>query len=131
MQLANIAVALRLRSPWEAIDLGFAMLRNWWRPVYAAWAVTFVPFAAATIVLCHAAGKLWLAMVLIWWLKPAYDRMLLHVLSHAVFGEALGARAVLAAWRKWLFTGLFAGLVLERFDSARSFNLPVRVLEGQ
>ena len=131
MQLANIAVTLRRRSPWEAIDLGFAMMRNWWRPVYRAWAVSFVPFAAVVTLACQAAGTIWLATILIWWLKPVYDRMLLHVLSRAVFGEVLGPRAVLAAARQWLFTGLLAGLTVRRFDSARSFNLPVRQLEGQ
>jgi hypothetical protein len=30
MQPANIAVALRRRSSWEAMDLGLAMLQRWW-----------------------------------------------------------------------------------------------------
>ena len=29
----------------------------------------------------------WLAIALVWWLKPVYDRVVLHVLSRAVFGE--------------------------------------------
>jgi hypothetical protein len=131
MQLANIAVTLRRRSPWEAIDLGFAMLRNWWRPVYAAWALTFVPFVALIALGAAVSEKVWLGLLVIWWCKPAYDRMLLHVLSRGVFGETLRPRAVIAAMREWLFTGLFAGLTWERFSTARSFDLPVRQLEGQ
>ena len=50
MRIESTAIALRRREPWEAIDLGFAMLRQWWRPVYAAWAVTFVPVAGVLIV---------------------------------------------------------------------------------
>ena len=39
MQPADIALALRRRSPWEATDLGFSMMQRWWRPVYATHAV--------------------------------------------------------------------------------------------
>jgi hypothetical protein len=57
--------------------------------------------------------------------------VVLHVLSRAVFGELQGTRAVLGAWREWLGTGLFMALTLGRVDTGRSFNLPVRQLEGQ
>jgi hypothetical protein len=36
MNPSEIAVTLRRRSPWEACDLGLAMLQRWWRPVYGA-----------------------------------------------------------------------------------------------
>jgi len=57
--------------------------------------------------------------------------VVLHVLSRAVFGELQGTRAVLGAARDWLGSGLLAALVLRWWpDMARSFNLPVRQLEG-
>ena len=34
MQLDSIAANVRMRSPWEAIDLGFAMVRTWWLIIY-------------------------------------------------------------------------------------------------
>ena len=37
VQLDRLALHLRRRSPMEAIDLGCAMARTWWRPVLAAW----------------------------------------------------------------------------------------------
>ena len=43
MELENIAVALRPRTPWEALDLGFAMARQWWKPLYAAWLAIYLP----------------------------------------------------------------------------------------
>jgi hypothetical protein len=131
VQPANIAVTLRRRSPWEAIDLGLAMLQRWWRNVYVPHLLAGGAIAALALALAWAAGKPWLALVLIWWLKPVYDRVVLHVLSRAVFGERPGTRAVLAAAPDWLGTGLLAALTLGRFDLARSFNLAVRQLERQ
>lgn len=124
----GLAINLRRRSPWEAMDLGFAMLRRWWRPVYAAHALVFLPLNAAVFAACWAFDLLWLAMLVIWWLEPLYDRVVLHVLSRAVFGE-LAPIGFLKKPSQYL-AGLFGALTFDRFDLARSFNLPVRQLEG-
>ena len=132
MQPADLAVELRRRSPWEAVDLGLAMLQRWWRPVYAAHALVLVPIACAAIALGWAFDAIWAAMIAIWWLEPLYDRVVLHVLSRAVFGEVARPLSVLRAWRDWK-GGLAYALTLQRtilWDLARSFNLPVRQLEG-
>jgi hypothetical protein len=129
VQPADIAITLRRRSPWEAMDLGFTMLRRWWRAVYAAHALVFVPLVFTVIALCWASGTLWLAMLIVWWLEPLYDRVVLHVLSRAVFGE-VSSPHFLTRSSDWL-AGLFWALSFDRFDLARSFNLPVRQLEGQ
>ena len=135
MQPADIAVELRPRSAWEAIDLGLSMLQRWWRAV-------LVPHAAVLLAVALAASALgaWLerplvTLILLWWLKPLYDRVVLHVLSRAVFGEVQGARASLGAARDWLKSGLGNGLLTALLlrlwpDMARSFSLPVRQLEG-
>src|SRR5687768_14664949 len=132
MQPANIAVALRRRSPWEAIDLGLTMLQRWWRQVYAPLALVGAPLIAAAFGIAWYFDRVWLAIVLVWWLKPVYDRVVLHVLSRAVFGELQGARAVLGAAKEWLSTGILQALLIRGvwFDLSRSFNLPVRQLEG-
>jgi hypothetical protein len=132
VQLDKVAIALRPRSAWESVDLGVGMLREWWRPLYASFAVVFLPVAAACLWAGWTTGKLWLAMLLLWWLKPLFDRVALHVASRAVFGDVLGVRATLAQARNWLGTGLFAALLIPgRIDTARSFHLPVKQLEGQ
>ena len=106
------------------------MLQRWWRPVYAAHATVLVPIAFIVVTLGWAFDAVWVAMLALWWLEPLYDRAVLHVLSRAVFGEVPAARSVLRSWRQWA-GGLFTGLTFDRFDMARSFNLPVRQLEGQ
>jgi hypothetical protein len=129
MRADGVVVQLRPRNPWEAMDLGFAMARRWWLPLWGAWFAVCLPTA---IVLSLAfRSSPWLAAVALWWLKPLLDRFVLHVASHAVFGETPGVRSTLAAWREILSPGLIAALTLYRFDLARSFLLPVWQLERQ
>ncbi len=131
MELAKVAVALRPRSAWESLDLGLGMLQQWWRPLYASFAAVYLPLAAACLAIGWLSGHLWLALVLLWWLKPVYDRVALHVVSRAVFGEVSGLRSTLAQARAWLYTGLVGALTFGRLDTARSFHLPVAQLEAQ
>src|SRR5262245_32112572 len=108
------------------MDLGFTMLRRWWRAVYAAHATLFLPLVLAAVAIGWSTNKLWLAILIVWWLEPLYDRIVLHVLSRAVFGEVPGWKDVWRSRGQWLGTGLFWALTFDRFDLARSFNLPVR-----
>jgi len=131
VQPTDIAIALRRRTPWEAMDLGLAMLQRWWRQTYLPHLAVGIAAALAGWGLAAWAGKPAVALLFVWWLKPLYDRVVLHVLSRAVFGEVQSARHVLGAPGEWLRTGLFWALTFGRFDTARAFNLPVRQLEGQ
>lgn len=128
MQLDSIAVALRPRNPWEAIDLGFGMVRTWWKSIIGAWLAVVLPVSVIIYLLCWKAP--WVASLLMWWLKPALDRIPLYILSRAVFGDTPDIRqtlkGVLPLWRK----SLLWDLTLGRVDMARSFNMPVRDLEG-
>ncbi len=131
MQPADLAIALRRRSPWEAMDLGLSMLQRWWRLVY----VPHLIVAALVTGAAFAAGWLlerpWVALLAVWWMKPLNDRVVLHVLSRAVFGERQGLRAVFAHAGQWLGTGLLPSLLFRWWpDMARTFYLPVRQLEG-
>jgi hypothetical protein len=130
-RLTALAVTLRRRSPWEATDLGLAMLQRWWRPVYSVHALVLAFVCFIALLPGWAFDAVGLAILAIWWLKPVYDRAVLHVLSRAVFGAVPGPRQVLGGAREWLNTGLIKALTIDRFDLARSFNLPVRQLEGQ
>jgi len=133
VQAADLAITLRRRSAWEAMDLGLSMLQRWWRTVYAAHLAVSAPIMAAAIALGWVTGRAWLGVFLIWWLKPVYDRAVLHVLSRAVFGQLQDVRALFGAAKEWLATGIFTALFIRAiwFDLLRSFNLPVRQLEGQ
>lgn len=128
MKVEDLAISLRSRSPWEAVDLGFAMARRWRADVYAAWFLVTLPFVALGALLFPEAPA-W-AFLLLWWFKPWHDRALLFVYARAVFGEPGSARALLAAMPGLLNAGLLAHLTLWRLDPQRSFRLPVMQLEG-
>ena len=129
MRYEDLSLRVRERGPWEALDLGVSMTRCWWRDVYAAWfAITLPLFIVINVVLSDHPG--W-AMMLVWWLKPLYDRVLLQVYSQAVFGQRGSLREVLAALPSLLAgSGLLLHLSLYRLDPTRSFRLPVWQLEG-
>lgn len=129
MQLENIAIALRPRSAWEAIDLGYAMVQKWHSPVMKAWLAVYLPVALIVNLACWKLP--WIAVVILWWLKPAFDRVVLHVLAGAVFGATPTLKDTLRALKRlWWKNGLFAALTYARFNFARSFTLPVVQLEG-
>src|SRR4051812_48018802 len=131
MQPTDIAVELRPRTPWEAIDLGLAMLQRWWRQAYGVHAVLLGLLSIVSLGVAWRFAHPLVALLLIWWLKPVYDRAVLHVLSRAVFGELHGGRSTFASGGAWLASGLFRALTFGRIDMAPSSHLPVVQLEGQ
>jgi len=130
MQLEQATIELRAREPWEAVDLGTVMLRAWWHPIYATLLTVVLPVTLLLHLLL--ASWPWLALLFTWWLKPLYDRVILHVLARAVFGAAPGVHETLAGLMGLIRnTGLLAALTWRRLNSARAFDLPVHQLEGQ
>src|SRR5687767_8770850 len=114
------------------MDLGLTMLQRWGRQVYLPHVLFAIPLMAAALAAGWWFERAWVALLAIWWMKPAYDRVVLHVLSRAVFGELPATRAVLGSAKEWLSTGLLSALLFRLWpDSTRSFALPVRQLEGQ
>jgi hypothetical protein len=129
MRIEDLGIVLRPRLPWEAIDLGFLLVWQHWGALWRVWLSLFIPFSLL-IYAVSAWWSPWLAPLLLWWLKPLYDRVLLHFFSHAVFGEFPGLRATLRHLPALFKTRLFFALTFGRLDFARSFRLPVWQLEG-
>ena len=127
MDLDRITLEVRPRNRWESIDLGFILARSCAKRLWGAWVVCVVPVAIAIFALFHEQPLL--GALLIWWLKPMYDRVALHVLSHAVFGATPAIRETVNALPR-IMPGLLAALTRRRFDFARSLNLSIWQLEG-
>jgi hypothetical protein len=134
-----LTVEIRARTHWEAIDLGLALVQTYWRNLYAAWFTVVLPIVFLALALPYLSDLdgnssgygIRYSLLLIWWLKPFYDRALLHVLSRAVFGETVTWRGVLRAIPRLLrHSGLFQALTWGRFTPRRSFELPIWQLEG-
>lgn len=128
MNLEALELRLRPRDHWESMDLGVAMVQRWWRPLFAAWLALLLPLTLLlNLVLIE---HLWLVGLLLWWLKPLLDRIPLHILARAAFGEIPTVASTLRALPQLLFRRLFAALLWERLDPGRSAFLPVDQLEG-
>ncbi|MDA8094503.1 MAG: hypothetical protein M0T84_11480 [Betaproteobacteria bacterium] len=128
MRLDTLAVAVRPRDSWESIDLGFSMIRHFGRAVFASWLAIVMPVIVFIELVCIKMP--WLGLLLVWWLKPLFDRIPLYIVSQAVFGTVPTVRQTLSAVPRLWSTFLLWPLTIGRFDPARSFHLPVFQLEG-
>jgi hypothetical protein len=125
----NIIYQVRQRSEWEAIDMGFRLVQHTWRQIMPAWLLLIVPLSAG-LILVTPQDYVWVAGIALWWLKPLYDRLLLHILSRSLFAETLSSAEVFSALPGLLKnTGLLSALTWRRFSFSRSYNLPVWQLE--
>ncbi len=128
MRLDRVAVALRARSPWQAIDLGTALARHWWWPLFIAWTVP-AALLFALLALLLPTPWLWSLSLLVWWLKPVWDCFPLLIVSRRLFGETLSPQQ---AWRqapRLLGREALAWLSWRRLSLNRSAELPVTLLE--
>ncbi len=128
MQLTDASVSIRPRSPWEALDLGILLAQRHAGLLMASWALVTLPlFAALSLLLWRYPS---LALLLFWWLKPLYERLPLHILSRALFGDTPTLGESLRAVPGLLRPQWFASLTWRRLSTTRSFDLPVQQLEG-
>lgn len=130
MQIDRIAVMVRPRNPWEAMDLGMRMALTWWKPVYGAWLAAYLPVIAIITWICAQLNQPWIAWLAVWWVKPLLERVPLYVLSHAVFGDVPRIADALRAIPSLLRIAPLWRLLLTRISFNRSFCLPVIMLEG-
>ncbi|MDT3708910.1 MAG: DUF4129 domain-containing protein [Pseudomonadaceae bacterium] len=128
MRPAEANLTIRPRSAWEALDLGTLLARRHAGVLMFAWAALTLPVFGLLSALCWQQPSL--ALLLFWWLKPLYERLPLHILSQAVFGQTPGVRQSLRALPGVLRPQWLASLTWRRFSSTRSFDLPVLQLEG-
>jgi len=125
----NINTNIRLRSVWEAVDLGFAMVQEWWQSLYLPLAILTFGIAIPLFYFMPA-DKYWLAALIFWWLKPLYDRLLLHIISHRMFNDEINTKQALQALPSLIWnTGFFQSITFRRFSLSRGFNLPIWQLE--
>ncbi|WP_374012847.1 DUF4129 domain-containing protein [Pseudoxanthomonas koreensis] len=130
MRPEDLQVNLRPRSSWEAMELGTALLRRHAGAVWRPWLLAMLAGFVLVNAVAWALGQLWLAGLLLWWLKPAFERIVLYVLSRAVFGRAPPAAEALRAQWRFGTAMLPAYLTWRRLGPARALLMPVDLLEG-
>ena len=128
MKLEDVTAAIRPRSDWEAVDLGFAMVRrDFWRCLTVWCLATGLPTLLAIWLLWEHPLIL---LALFWWWRPAGSRMVLFELSRRLFGEAPRWRDV---WREipraWTHR-FFHRYILLRLSPWLPVTIAVESLEG-
>ena len=125
-----LAVVLRPRNDWEAADLGLELTRTWVRPLARAWAVAYL---APALVLVAVTPRPVATALVVWWLRPWAERVLLDILARRTFSREVGLREALAT----VFTqGVrtpgpwLASLTWRRLSPVRTIWLAVWHLEG-
>lgn len=131
MELERFELELRPRGAWQAVDLGFPLLRRHARSVYPAWLVLWslavLPALVLVLIFPQWQG---IGSFLPWFLRPLLERLPLHMLSRGVFGEELTVRAALAAWPRLCRDRWFSSLTWGRLVPARALVRCVHQLEA-
>jgi hypothetical protein len=121
-------LTLRSRSSWEACDSGILIWRN-----AIAYILLFmgIPFLCVVILLASWNTYLqYFGMIIIWWLKPFFDRLILHVISIRFFRSDADYKTIRKGLIKTICRGLIGDLTWRRFSIYRSARMPIRILEG-
>jgi hypothetical protein len=119
---------MRRRSPWEAADAGLILWREhfvWFLPFFALplWLTAFgfrlLPFST----------RPW-SYLFLWWMKPFFDRPLLHIIAVRFFEPRSPGRRFFRGLGTSLSRGLAGDLLWRRFSPWRPGYMPIRVLEN-
>ena len=123
------ALNLRSRSVWEAADSGVLL----WRSNF----YYFLPFFAIPVWVTAGCLRLlpanfyYLSYIILWWLKPLFDRLVLHVISLRFFDSQapLHFKELRKGLTGSILRGLPGDLLWRRFSPSRGSRMPIRVLE--
>jgi hypothetical protein len=128
MQLDKLQFPIAKRTPAQACDIGFVLGKLWFWRLLKAWLPIALPMFALGLALFSYYP--WLSYLLLWWLKPVYERWPLYIISRDIFSEPIANTSdIKQAWKtgfgQWL-----PNLTIRRLSFNRSFNAPVSLLEG-
>jgi len=125
MNLDKLQVNACIRSGWQALDLGYLMARAWWRTLYIASLMPMLPLTMVLLAI-FSNSPFW-ALLILWWLKPFWERLPLFIASRMLFDEAPG---IWSSMKSLPLIDILPWLLWRRFSPQRAFNNPVTVLEG-
>jgi hypothetical protein len=118
---------LRHMDSREATDAGLLI----WRENFINFILFFaVPFWLCAFFLRLLPGKaLYFSYLILWWLKPLFDRVILHIISIRFFENDANLSRLRRGLGKSIMRGLPGDLFWRRFSPLRSAMMPVRILE--
>ncbi|MDH5434843.1 MAG: hypothetical protein OEY19_12945 [Gammaproteobacteria bacterium] len=128
MELEKVTAKIRPRRNWEAADLGFVIAQTTAKDLYRIWFYITLPVFILLSVLFYESA-FWV-FVIFWWLKPIWERPLLHYLSRYLFSEKLTVKECVKATFRLARIQWIMSLLWRRFSFTRSIDLPLIQLEG-
>jgi hypothetical protein len=120
-------LVLRRRCGWEACDSGVLLWRRNFPPLFLFPGIPIL--ALASLPWFFGDLPLFVPCLALWWLKPLWDRLVLHVVSVRFFEPGSSPGRLFSGLRRTLLAGLFGDLLWRRFSPWRAARLAVRVLE--
>src|SRR3546814_14538354 len=75
MKLESLRVELRPRSPWEAVELGSALVRRNAAAIWFPWLLLVGPVFVAVNLAALAVDRIWIAWLAMWWLDRKSTRL--------------------------------------------------------
>jgi len=126
--IINPEVNFRRKNFHEAADTGILL----WRENF----IYFLPLYAIPLWICAFSLRLFLpeklqiySWLIIWFLKPLFDRIALHIISIRFFERDANIKRITGGLWKTIFRGLIGDLSWRRFNPLRSTAMPMLVLE--
>ena len=128
MKLEDVTAEIRPRSDWEAVDLGFAMVRrDFWRCLCVWWLAMLPPFLIVGWFLWE---RPLLLVAIFWWFKPFGSRMVLFELSRRLFGEKPTWKSVFREVPKVWVRRFFYRFLWARLSPWQPITFAIEDLEG-
>lgn len=140
MRLDKMAVNIRPLPAYQALDLGFAVARTWYVELLKLWLGVALSVWLPIVGLLLLGQWLWewsfsslagWVSVLIWWLKPVFERPLLLFLSQKLFDEHFLADDTAKFAKSLPTSAILPMLTKHRLSIKRHTVFAVRLLEGQ
>jgi hypothetical protein len=128
MNVDQLNIVLRPRSPFEGLDLGFAAASRYFLTLWLLWLAAALPVIVASHALLLKSRIL--ALLLLWWAKPLFEAPILCWLSKRIFNQEPSIRTIIRSLPAISLSRFFPRLTWRRFSPNRSFYAPVMLLEG-
>ncbi|MBY6191047.1 DUF4129 domain-containing protein [Microbulbifer agarilyticus] len=127
MNLNQLVVHARQRSNWESVDLGILLARRHWLLLATLW---LIPAAAVfSLLLLIFPDRPNLALLVVWWLKPMFERLPLLLASRHLFAQLDSFPEALKLFFRANRHDALSWISWRRLNFTRSFDLPLTVLE--
>lgn len=117
------------RGPREAADMGAFLTRAFFVPLVLFFGLPFL-FFVGLFSLFIFWGMGWLTLLLLWYLKPLWERFILIPASQLIFKPQIPLGELWKKMKIIFHPSLWADLTIRRFSPQRSYMMGAKLLEN-